>query len=380
MRRYGLLLQALLASILVNHVCCAESTDEDANNYVSIASQVVYVEENDTVRDNRLSASLYISNHEIWFSGTSPEGKPWLICTNDRGEILFAKTLEDAPGKRVYVRALSKVEDTLLLGIIDFETQLGTIGVMRDQRLDDISYYPMGDAKITQMVSAKDGMLVLGLSYDMSQNTVALSLSMVGCSGDILFQTTCKPYDIDRDKGALSTSPCYSFGDRHYVQENIGDESKMLAHRELVCFDSKGSEIWRVALEENISVLKVVADGENAYLLGIHGEITSDGLLVKQKALVQCYSSSGENMWSRIFDTPASFQYGDAGNGVCVTANSVDEHWYLCVLDTEGAILAMQTRKAEAQYINSIALDTKGMMIILGMTPEQLFIQTIPFQ
>ena len=346
---------------------------------MSIASQVVYVEENDTVRDNRLSASLYISNHEIWFSGTSPEGKPWLICTNDRGEILFAKTLEDAPGKHVYVGALSKVEDTLLLGIIDFETQLGTIGVMRDQRLDDISYYPMGDAKITQMVSAKDGMLVLGLSYDMSQNTVALSLSMVGCSGDILFQTTCKPYDIDRDKGALSTSPCYSFGDRHYVQENIGDESKMLAHRELVCFDNKGSEIWRVALEENISALKVVADDENTYLLGIHGEITSDGLLVNQKAMVQCYSSSGENMWSRIFDTPASFQYGDAGNGVCVAANSADEHWYLCVLDTKGAILAMQTRKAEAQYINSIALDTKGMMVILGMTPERLFIQTIPY-
>ena len=154
----------------------------------------------------------------------------------------------------------------------------------------------------------------------------------------------------------------------------------MLAHRELVCFDNKGSEIWRVALEENISVLKVVADDENTYLLGIHGEITSDGLLVNQKAMVQCYSSSGENMWSRIFDTPASFQYGDAGNGVCVTANSVDEHWYLCVLDTEGAILAMQTREAEAQYINSIALDTKGMMVVLGMTPEQLFIQTIPYQ
>ena len=263
MRRYRILLRVLLASIFVNHVSCAGSTDENANNYVSIASQAVYVEENHTVRDNRLSASLYISNHEIWFSGTSPEGKPWLICTNDRGEILLAKTLEDAPGKRVYVRALSKVEDTLLLGIIDFETQLGTIGVMRDQRLDDISYYPMGDAKITQMVSAKDGMLVLGLSYDMSQNTVALSLSMVGCSGDILFQTTCKPYGIDRDRGALSTSLCYSSGDRHYVQENIGDESKMLAHRELVCFDNKGSEIWRVALEENISVLKVVADDEN---------------------------------------------------------------------------------------------------------------------
>ena len=44
----------------------------------------------------------------------------------------------------------------------------------------------------------------------------------------------------------------------------------------------------------------------------------------------------------------------------------------MCVLDTEGAILAMQTREAEAQYINSIALDTKGIMIILGMTPEQL--------
>ena len=114
MRRYRILLLVLLASILVNHVCCAESTDEDTNNYVSIASQAVYVEENHTVRDNRLSASLYISNHEIWFSGTSPEGKPWLICTNDRGEILLAKTLEDAPGKRVYVRALSKVEDTLL--------------------------------------------------------------------------------------------------------------------------------------------------------------------------------------------------------------------------------------------------------------------------
>lgn len=203
--RNRILLLVLLASIFVNHVSCAESTDENANNYVSIASQAVYVEENDTVRDNRLSASLYISNHEIWFSGTSPEGKPWLICTNDRGEILFAKILEDAPGKRVYVRALSKVEDTLLLGIIDFETQLGTIGVMRDQRLDDISYYPMGDAKITQMVSAKDGMLVLGLSYDMSPNTVALSLSMVGCSGDILFQTTGKPYGIDRDRDEIPT-------------------------------------------------------------------------------------------------------------------------------------------------------------------------------
>ena len=62
MRKYGLLLLALLASILVNHVCCAESTDENANNYVSIASQAVYVEENHTVRDNRLSVSVKSSS------------------------------------------------------------------------------------------------------------------------------------------------------------------------------------------------------------------------------------------------------------------------------------------------------------------------------
>ena len=59
MRRYRILLLVLLASIFVNHVSCAESTDENANNYVSIASQAVYVEENDTVRDNRLSAALF---------------------------------------------------------------------------------------------------------------------------------------------------------------------------------------------------------------------------------------------------------------------------------------------------------------------------------
>ena len=117
----------------------AEDTVKIESKYREITSSVIFINDENNIEETGLTSSLYISDEEIWFSGTSASGKPWLICANIKSDVLFSMILNDAPGNYIYVKSLSKVGDALLLGIVDFETQLGTIGIMQDSHRGEVA-------------------------------------------------------------------------------------------------------------------------------------------------------------------------------------------------------------------------------------------------
>ena len=142
---------------------------------------------------------LYVSADEIYFSGTSAEGGPWIVKTNAQGEVLSQIKLHVDNGERIAIRGMSKVPAGLLLGIIDFKTSLGSIGLLKND--GQVSYTDLGDAKYFSYVPIENGILAQGVLYDKINQTCAPQTILIDQDGHIIFKRTGEAYAIETDRG-----------------------------------------------------------------------------------------------------------------------------------------------------------------------------------
>lgn len=330
----------------------------------------------DHIRENMLRATLYVSSDEIWFSGTSAEGGPWIIKSNAQGETLLQYQLQVDADEKITIHSMSKTSNGLLLGIIDDKTTLGRVGLLKAN--GQISYTNLGEAKIYAFAPMQDGILVQGVLYDESNQTCAPQTIRVDQNGQVVFKRTGASYDIGIDCGMLTSSVCCASNRSIFVLEARGSSEAFHGSYELFCLDLLGQEKWHVTLDSHFVVYDLTASDDTVYLFGFSGEWDEEGLLLDQQATIQCFSQEGICQWTQQFVTPAIYQCGAAKTGISVATAMEHGIWYICVLDTEGTIQKQVKIDAQDQYINRPYILSDDTIVILGMTEEHLVIWNIP--
>lgn len=330
----------------------------------------------DHIRENMLQATLYVSSDEIWFSGTSLEGGPWLIKTNAQGETLSQYQLSVDNDERISVRGLSQSSNGLLLGIIDNKTTLGRVGLLKPD--GQISYTDLGEVKIYAFAPMQDGILVQGVLYDESNQTCAPQTIRIDQDGQVVFKRTGAFYDLGIDCGMLTSSVCCASNRSVFVLEARGSSESFHGSYELFCLDLLGQEKWNITLDSHFVVYDLSASDDSVSLFGFSGDWDENGLLANQQAMIQCFSQEGVCQWTQQYDTPAIYQRGAAGTGISVAIAMENGIWYICVFGTEGTIQKQVKMDAHDQYINRPYILSDNTIAILGMTEEHLVIWNIP--
>lgn len=348
---------------------------ETVTSYEVLEPAYCLIDGSDYVRENELHATLYVSADEIYFSGTSDEGGPWIVKANAQGEIISQHRLCVDNGERITIRCMNIVPNGLLLGIIDYKTTLGSVGLLKTD--GQISYTDLGNAKIYSYAPMQDGILAQGVLYDESKQTCAPQTIRIDQNGQIIFKRTGTSYDIGIDDGALTSSVCCASDNSVFVLETRGISGAFHNSCELVCLNLFGQEKWKIALDPNIVVYDMTAADDKVYIFGSWMERDEEGIILEQRAIVQCFSQDGACQWMQRFPLPAIYQRGDAGMGISVATSIENGMWYICVIDTDGTIQRMVKIDAQAQYINRPYIISDEILVLLGMTEEQLLICNI---
>ena len=349
---------------------------ETSPSYEEIEPTYYLIDGTDYVRENMLVVTLYVSTDEVYFSGTSAEGGPWIVKANTRGEIISQYKLRVGNGERITIHGMSRVSNGLLLGIIDNKTTLGSVALLKTD--GQISYTDLGNAKIYSYVQMQDGILAQGVLYDESMQTCAPQTIRIDQDGQIVFKRTGTSYDIGIDGGALTSSVCCASNNSIFVLEARGSSGTFCGSCELVCLNLFGQEKWKIALDSNIVVYDMTAEDDKVYIIGFLGEWDEEGLLFNQQATIQCFSQDGTCQWTQRFTLPAAYHCGDAGLGFIVASSLENGIWYICAIDTDGIIQRTVKIDAPVQYINHPYIISNEMLVLLGMTEEQLMICNIP--
>lgn len=349
---------------------------ETATSFEELEPTYSLVSGADHIRENMLRATLYVSSDEIWFSGTSAEGGPWIIKTNAQGETLLQYQLQVDADEKITIHSISKTSNGLLLGIIDNKTTLGRVGLLKAD--GQISYTDLGEAKIYAFAPMQDGILAQGVLYDESNQTCAPQTIRVDQNGQVVFKRTGVSYDIGIDCGMLTSSACCASNRSVFVLEARGSSESFHGSYQLFCLDLLSQEKWNITLDSHFVVYDLSASDDSVYLFGFSGDWDENGLLANQQAMIQCFSQEGICQWTQQYDTPAIYQRGAAGTGISVATSMENGVWYICVLDTEGAIQKQFKIDAQDQYINRPYILSDDTIVILGMTEEYLVIWNIP--
>lgn len=372
----GMTMKKVLIFLVIGALLLSQTAlSETVTSYEVLEPTYCLIDGADYIRENMLRATLYVSVDEIWFSGTSTEGGPWIVKANAQGEIISQHKLRVDAGERITIHGMNKTPNGLLLGIIDNKTTLGSVGLLKTD--GQISYTDLGNAKIHSYVPMQDGILAQGVLYDESKQTCAPQTIRIDQNGQIIFKRTGTSYDIGIDGGALTSSVCCASNNSIFVLEARGSSGTFHGSCELVCLDLFGQEKWRVTLDSNIVVYDMTAADDKVYIFGFWGEWDEEGLLLDQQATIQCFSQDGACQWTQRFKFPAVYQRGDAGMGISVASSMENGIWYICVIGTDGTIQKMIKIDAQAQYINHPYIISDEMLVLLGMTEEQLMICNI---
>lgn len=365
----------LTLTIIFSPVITAVS--ENIVQYSHVIPECSFVSTGGPIRPYMLMATEYVSEDEVWFSGTAAESGPWVVKANSHGDILWQRSLPIRKGDRITVHCMSKTKNGLMLGIIDNETTLGCIVLLSE----DGQFYQtsLGNAKIFSYSSGQFGILAQGVLYDEEKQTCAPQTTLINVNGEIVFQKSGDPYEIALDCGALTSSLCCASDYVPFIVEVRQSSNNFCPVSELVCLDFGGNEMWRVPLDQDFVVQAISAANGNVYLFGFSGMWNSDGLLTGQHAAIQCYSSEGVKSWSKIFDTPNIFQWGSARQEICVAMGQEENSWYAVVVNSDGVFQTAVTMEADAQYINKPYIVSEQKVIVLGMTNEKLFIKTFDY-
>lgn len=370
----------LLFIISISTMVYAYAETEQVTTYEVLEPTYFLINGADYVRENMLSTTLYVSADEIYFSGTSAEGGPWIVKTNAQGEVLSQIKLHVDNGEKIGICGMSKVPAGLLLGIIDFKTSLGSIGLLKND--GQVSYTDLGDARYFSYFPIENGILAQGTLYDKINQTLAPQTILIDQDGHIIFKRTGVAYDIETDRGLLGTSVCCALNDSIFVVESrgssIGGFGGFKGPSELFCLNLFGQEKWNIPLDPNIVVENIRATDDKVYMFGFLGKWDEEGIILEKQAVVQCYSQNGEYQWSQQFSSPEEYHFGDAGLGITVAASMKNDVWYISVIGTDGAIRKMVKIDAPAQYINRPYIISDKMLVLLGMTNKQLVICNVP--
>ena len=217
---------------------------ETATSFEELEQNYSIVSGADHIRENMLRATLYVSSDEIWFSGTSAEGGPWIIKTNAQGETLLQYQLQVDADEKITIHSISKTSNDLLLGIINNKTTLGRVGLLKAD--GQISYTDLGEAKNYAFAPMQDGILAQGVLYDESNQTCAPQTIRVDQNGQVVFKRTGVSYDIGIDCGMLTSSACCASNRPVFVLEAREASDSFHGSYQMFCLDLLGQEKWNI--------------------------------------------------------------------------------------------------------------------------------------
>ncbi|MEG1012681.1 MAG: hypothetical protein RSI33_00370 [Clostridia bacterium] len=361
----------IIVGLLLTKVALSETVAE----YTAVMPSISYINTgNDDARS--LNSSLYISEDEIWYSGYATPSGSWLIHTNSKGEIASRTLFPDAPGKDPIIHCIGKVENTLMIGFIDAETQAGTIGLMPCAG-GKISYIMLqNNEKTMTMTRTSNGIFSLGVVYDQKQNTSTLFASHVVSTGQFDLQQAVYTTDMTVDGFVLSSSKGCVADDKYYVQVNSGIAGRVRPQRELFCLDKDGFTQWKIMLPENAVFDQLAASDGNVYLFGMTGNVDDDIILSNRRATIVCYRDNGTKSWEKVFDSPERFYFGTSCNDACIAASGIEGTgtWNACSLTADGNVRYMVSVEfVNDMHIRGVFETTDGYLKVLGTTESQLF-------
>ena len=359
----------MLLSLFMTQPLLAKSEKQ----YEAFVPIIRYIDVPGIDREASLSASLYVSENECWFSGTLGNGKSWLIKTNLQGDVLLHKTIHLEADTRETVKGLSKTENGLLIGVIDTFTTEGRVGLMKDDQL--VRYTNLGEAKIFSYTSVEKGLLAQGVLYDLQEQTCRPQTTLIGSEGEILFQRNGTQYEMAGN--TLSSSLSHMLDDLVFIVENrdAGYQSK----QDLICVDLSGTEQWSISLDDDFSAQAFSACDGYLYLSGFSADWAEDRPISSKVAMTQCFSIDGTHQWTQKLSEPSQFWRASANQKQNISTSFEDGVWYIVLFNAEGEILNALELDAYQHYINRPTLVSNTQLIVLGTTTERLLICDIGF-
>ena len=338
----------------------------------------VYIDASDPVREYMSQAERYVSNEEVWFSGTTEDGNAWIVKTTAQGSILEQYVLAFESCERITVLGMNQSENGVLVGARDSKTLSGWVGLLTDD--GDITYTPLGEADLFACVPANGGLLALGTILMKDDQTLcAPHVVFVDQRGEIVFEKTGNFGAVEEDIAPLSASCGCASDDAIYIVEARGIPSSILATRELICMDFAGLEKWRVSLQSDVVPYAVSADEDHIYLYGASILWDQAGRIMQKKGLVQCYASEGLCLWTQTFETPDTFLRGTAKAGVCAVAGRDSEAWYISVIQADGTILNNTKIAGVEHNFHKLYILSEDTLRLLGEGKEHLIICDVSF-
>ena len=341
--------------------------------FQSISPNLTYIETDNDYDTRALNSTLYVSEDEIWYSGVSYTSGSWFVRTNRTGEIVFERTFADAPGENPVIHCIAKVDDAMMFGFIDGDKQDGSIGVMGNVE-DKVTYYTIdSNINVTSMTAAPNGILLLGVQYNLDKNVSSLYTSLITPSGKTAFEIKeLVTVDMNTDAYTLASSRGIASAKGYFVQLNVGREpQRVQPGRYLIGFDLEGNEQWRIVLPDEFSVQGLSASDDAIYLYGMTGDLDVNDTLVNHKAMVYCYKSSdGSERWHQSFETVDKFYYSNADNNGCAACTGLNDgagSWIICSWTADGTLENyQQTAFTEPVTIRGIFLTEDKNVMVLG--------------
>lgn len=373
------LIAILMCSLLAAPLAMAQEAPIAAE-YQAATPKVIFLNNDGGYNARSLTATLYVSDDEIWLSGLANSKGSYLIEANIRGDTINNMTFLDAPGSNPIIQCISKVEDALLLGFIDADNQAGTFGLLSGN--GNISYVSIQNSvKLTSMTPTAKGILALGVSFDEKEDVTTLHAYHFNASGSTDFEKIIYTAKMSEDMYYLSSSIGCELNGQYFFRVNAGVPGRLQAERTLICLSSEGDEQWRALLPEGFAAERISASDQSIYLFGVWGSIDENDVLVNRKAAVVCYSADGTEKWSKTFEQPDMFHFGASTEGVCVAASGIEGPgtWRLCTINANGIIQSLTSVEfSDEMHVRGVFSSAVGESIILGTTDMQLFILDLP--
>lgn len=363
MKKYNILLW-----VLIIITCHTTVLAENTSVFQTFTPLITYV----TVRGDlsyndirRLNATLYVSDDDIWFGGNTASKATWLLRMTREGEIYERWEIDDAPGNYPALRCISRVSDSLILGFIDSDTELATIGFQRTGNRG-LQYRELG-IRASSMTAANEGIFVTGHKTD--SNAKHTWYALIGSDGQTIFEHE----GSEVDSWSASYTPT-EVGHllKHVTKKEVNGES--IVHLQML--DHSGNELWKKSYSPDIWPMGISSHEGQIYISGIQY-----GNYGEQKGLVMCTNLEGEEKWRKVFDFPKRLgDYSLSEDGVCMT--TITENWimYVCTLTSSGEIRKMDKMDLRGGLnVRGIQNTQNGTYIVMGTTGDNLFMYDISY-
>lgn len=281
-----------------------------------------------------------------------------LRMTRD-GEIYERWDIDDAPGEYPSLKCISQVSGSLVLGFVDSDTELATIGFQRNGN-NGLQYNELGVSG-SSMSATDEGIFVSG--YKRMDGKKHPWYALIGRDGEPIFEYNGKAV-FHWSAGYCSTDVGHLL--KLYTQKEVNGESIV----ELLMLDHAGNELWRKSYSSDILPMGISSHAGNIYVSGVLFE--ENGM---QRSMVMCTDLDGHEKWRQVFAFPERLgNYNLSVDDACMT--TITENWimYICTLSSDG-----ETRKLYEVDLHD-GLNTRGIYntergtyIVIGTTGDHLF-------